>query len=392
MLLIGLLAERLFQKIKLPMITAFIVVGILMGPSLFNVISPTILDATGIVSQIALGMIAFSLGEIFLLSSFNKIGRHVIYISLVESILPWVLVTMALHLMLQVPFSVAILYGAVASATAPAAVLLVVREYRARGNLTDTLLGVVAIDDVWCLIIFALSLTLSGNMMFGSSPNNVAMSIAYPFIKEIVCAVILGCLSALLCNGISRFIRLKSDLLIFTLGFLFFTTGLALYFNLSLLLADITFGVVLINSNPPPFKIFDTVKEVDSPLYLLFFILAGANLDIGFLKGIGVVGITFVCVRSAGKFFGAWLGAYVSSAGYAIRRYLGWALLPQAGVALGLALIIKEQFPKAGSEIFSVIVATTIFYELIGPLFIRYALIAAKEVPLIKDETVSSSE
>lgn len=378
-LLFGLLAERLIQKIKLPTITAFIIVGILIGPSFLDLINSQLINSSGLISNIALGMIAFSLGETFLLSSFRKIGKQVISISIIESILPWILVTVVLYFLLRQPLYIAILYGAISTATAPAAILMIVREYKAKGNLTNTLLGVVAIDDVWCLIIFVLSLTLSKNMLPDKVANASTFNVLYLFIKEVFFAVTLGSLVALLCNFISRYIKHKPDLLIYTLGFLLLNIGLALYFHLSPLLSNIIFGAVLINISPTSFKFFDLLKSVDAPLYLLFFILAGAHLEIGLLRGVWLCATIFIICRSLGKFLGAYLGGYLSKAEHKIRKYLGWGLLPQAGVALGLALIVKEEFSQIGNILFSTIVATTVFYEIIGPIFIRYSLVASKE-------------
>jgi len=376
-LLFGLLAERLIQKIKLPTVTAFIIVGILIGPSLLDLINAQLISSSGLISNIALGIIAFSLGETFLFSSFKRIGKPVIYISIIASLLPCLLVTTGLHFLLGQPLYLAILLGAISSATAPAATLMVVREYKARGSLTNTLFGVVAIDDAWCLILFALLFAFSKDMIQAANPS--WLKVIYPFIKEIFFSVILGSLTALLCNFISRYIKLKSDLLIYLLGFLLLNTGLALYFHLSILLTNIIFGAVLVNIGTTSFKFFDLLKSVDAPLYLLFFILAGANLEIGLLPGVWLCAIIFIISRSLGKIFGAYFGGYLSKAEDKIRKYLGWGLLPQAGVAIGLALIVKEEFPRLGDILFPTIIATTVFYEIAGPIFTRYALFASKE-------------
>ncbi len=378
-LLLGLLAERLIQKIKLPTVTAFIIAGILLGPSLLNLINPQLIGSSGLISNIALGIIAFSLGESFLFSSFKEIGRPVIYISLIAAFLPCILVTMGLYFLLEQPLYVAILFGAISSATAPAATLMVIREYKARGSLTNTLLGVVAIDDAWCLIVFSLSFAFSKDMIQGDA-NPSWFKVIYPFIKEIIFVIILGSLTAFACNFISRYIKLKSDLLIYILGFLLLNTGLALYFHLSLLLTNIIFGAVLVNISTTSFKFFDLIKSVDAPLYLVFFILAGANLEIALLQGVWIFGLAFIILRSSGKIIGAYLGGYLSKAEHKIRKYLGWGLLPQAGVAIGLALIVKEEFPQVGNILFPTIIATTVFYEIVGPIFTKYALVASKEV------------
>lgn len=379
-LLVGLLAERLIQKIKLPTVTAFILAGILIGPSLLNLVNTQLIRSSGLISNIALGIIAFSLGESFLLSSFKKIGGPVICISLTAALLPWLLVTVSLHLLLAQPLPVALLFGAISSATAPAATLMVIREYRARGSLTDTLLGVVAIDDAWCLIVFALSFAFAKDALQGDASHPSWIKVLYPFVREILFAVILGGTTALLCHLNARFFKVKSDLLIYLLGFLLLNTGLALYFHLSLLLANIFFGAVLVNLSPTSFKFFDLIKTIDAPLYLIFFILAGANLEVNLLKGVALSALVFILFRSLGKVFGAFVGGYLSKAEPKITKHLGWGLLPQAGVAIGLALIVKENFPPLGTVLFPTIIATTVFYEIVGPLFTKYALVASQEI------------
>ncbi len=378
-LLLGLLAERLIQKIKLPTVTAFIIVGILIGPSFLDLVHDQLIASSGLISNIALGFIAFSLGETFLLSTFRTIGKPVIYISLTAALLPWILVTAGLHILLEQPLPLAILFGAISSATAPAATLMVIREYRARGTFTSTLLGVVAIDDAWCLIVFALSFALAQDALLGGGATPPLLTVLFPFVREIVFAAILGSILAFICHFFAHYIKVKSDLLIYLLGFLLLNTGLALYFHLSLLLANIIFGAVLVNLSPTSFKFFDLIKTVDAPLYLLFFILAGANLEFALLRGVVLIVLLFIILRSLGKVSGAFLGGYLSHAEPKIRKYLGWALLPQAGVAIGLALIVKESFPSVGNLLFSTIIATTVFYEIAGPLFTRYALVASKE-------------
>ncbi|MBW1855620.1 MAG: cation:proton antiporter [Deltaproteobacteria bacterium] len=313
----------------------------------------------GLISNIALGIIAFSLGESFLFSSFKEIGRAVFYISIAAALLPAILVTIGLYFLFKQPLSIALLFGAISSATAPAATLMVVREYKAKGNLTNTLLGVVAIDDAWCLIIFALAFAFSRDILQSEAVNPSWLKVIYPFVKEICLVVILGSASALLCNFISRYIKLKSDLLIYILGFLLLNTGLAIYCHLSLLLTNIVFGAVLVNLNPTSFKFFDLIKSIDAPLYLMFFILAGANLKISLLQGTLLMVTSFIILRSLGKLAGAYLGGYL------------------------LALIVKEAFPQVGSILFPTIIAATVFYEIVGPIFTRYALVAAKEAQQI---------
>lgn len=380
-LLIGLLAGKLVHRIKLPSVTAYLLLGILIGPSLLNLVSDSILGASGLISNLVLGFIAFSLGQNFSLEGFKKIGKTVLWISIFEATGAWILVTLAVFFLFRVPLYVALLFGAIASATAPAATVMVVREYKARGSFTDTLLGVVAIDDAWCLIIFAISLAIAKTVESADLMTNALfIKTVSGALLHIFGAFLLGGFMSWMLSLFSIYARTRQEFLIYTLGFIFLNTGLATYFGLSLLLANMFLGAVLVNVNRVSFKFFDTVRSVDSPLYLLFFILVGANLEIGRLATLGLLGAIYVLMRSAGKIGGAYLGGLISKAGQRFRKYIGLGLLPQAGVALGVALAAKATFPQWGGMILNTIIATTIVYELIGPVCTRFALDKAGEI------------
>ena len=378
-LLGGVFCARFINKLGFPAVTAYLVLGIFIGPSVFNSVPKELLNTSGLISNIVLGFIAFGLGQNFSRGLFQKIGKPVLWISILEVLGPWALVTLSLFFLLRQPFYVALLFGAISTATAPAATVMVVREYKAKGRFTDILLGVVAIDDAWCLIIFALSLAISKAVAFHTS-NTFIFEVIFHSLIEIIGALMLGGLIAFFATLFSKFIRTQTELLIYTLGFILLTTGLAILLHLSVLLANMFLGTVLININKSNLEFFDVLKLIDSPLYLLFFVLAGANLEIGLLKGIGITGIIYIFFRTAGKTVGSIWGGYIVKVEENIRRYLGLGLLPQAGVALGCALVAKSDFPKVGSMIFTTIVATTVIYELIGPLCTKYALHKAGEI------------
>jgi len=381
-LLAGLFSARLINKIRFPSVTAYLILGILIGPALFKLVPKGILDASGFISNIVLGIIAFGIGQNFSRDNFNRIGKPVMWISILEACGAWVLVTLVFLVILREPFYLSLLFGAIASATAPAATVMVIREYRAKGIFTDTLLGVVAIDDAWCLIIFAISLAISQTIYSHKLATFFLIKVFLDSILSIFGAFILGGIVAMALSYLSRYLHTQTELLIFTLGFVFLNIGVAIWLKLSVLLANMFLGTVLVNINKSSFKFFDALKTVDSPLFLLFFVLAGANLEIRILPKIGLIGLGYLIFRIVGKVTGASLGARISNASKSIKRYLGWGLVPQAGVALGCALIAKNDFPEVGSIVFTTIVATTVVYELIGPLCTKYALRKAGEVML----------
>lgn len=379
-LLLGLLAARILRQIKFPAVTAYLLLGILIGPEVLGLVARPILGVSGSISNIVLSFVAFGLGQDFSRENFSRIGKPVLWISLLAAIGAWLLVTSSCLYLLRQPLPVCLLFGAIASATAPAATVMVVRESGAKGTFTDTLLGVVAIDDAWCLIIFAISLALAKGLTH-SAGESFHLSAAFArSLLEIGGALGLGTLIALIFTYFSRHLRSPGDLLIYTLGFILLNTGLAIYFHLSVLLASMFLGMVLVNINKTSFRFFDTLRTVDSPLYLAFFVLAGASLEIHVLGKLGLLSLTYFIFRILGKVGGASLGGWISRAASSTKKYLGFALLPQAGVALGAALIAKAEFPPLGGMIFTTILTTTVLYEIIGPFFTRWALHKAGEI------------
>lgn len=379
-LLAGLVAARLIRRVKLPAVTAYLVLGIIIGPFALNLVSKNLLGASGLISNIVLGFIAFSLGQNFSFASFRKIGRPILWISILGAIGPWVLITAAFLILLRQPFYIALLFGAISAATAPAATVMVVREYKARGSFTDILLGVVAIDDAWCLIIFAVSLAVSKAISAHVATNFYILKIVFFAILEVVGAFLLGGAMAWLLAYFSRYARTPAELLIYTLGLLLLNTGLAIWLGLSVLLANMFLGAVLVNISLESFRFFETLRTVDSPLYLLFFVLVGANLEIPILGKLGLVGICYILFRIVGKIGGAALGGWISRASTRMKRYMGLGLLPQAGVALACALVAKASLPEVGGMILTTIVVCTIIFELIGPPCTRFALDRAGEI------------
>jgi len=379
-LIAGLFSARLINKLKFPAVTAYLLLGIFIGPSIFKLIPKEIIASSGLISNIVLGIIAFGIGQNFSRYNFRKIGKSVIWISVLEACGAWVLVTLVFLVVLKQPFYLSLLFGAISSATAPAATVMVIREYRAKGNFTNTLLGVVAIDDAWCLIIFAVSLAISQAIYAHMLAPLFLLKVFFNSILSILGAFVLGGVIAMLVTYFSRHLRTQTELLIFTLGFVFLNIGIAVWLKLSVLLANMFLGAILVNVHKTSFNFFESLKTVDSSLFLLFFVLAGANLEIGILSKLGLIGSTYLVFRVLGKVIGAGLGARISNASQSIKKYLGLGLIPQAGVALGCALIAKNDFPKVGAMIFTTIIATTVVYELIGPLCTKYALQKAGEV------------
>ncbi|UCF70674.1 MAG: cation:proton antiporter [candidate division WOR-3 bacterium] len=378
-LLLGFVGARILKLVRLPSVTAFLVVGILIGPQLLNLVTEEIFTASEFFSNLVLGLIAFSLGENFRLDNLRQGMKQVMWISLSAALLAWVLVSSALvvyFITIDMPIYPAIVLGAAASATAPAATVLVIREYRASGILTELLLKVVAIDDAWCLIFAAMAIAV-GNAM---RADVFQMSIVFAGLGEIFGALLLGGVLGYLSSKLSRFVRTSEELLVYALGLLFLDVGLSIALEVSVLLSAMMMGLVLVNMRRENYKFFEVLRSVDTPLYLVFFIISGAHLDFSILYKMGIAGILYVAFRMVGKVYGARIGAKISNAPKSVKNWLGLSLTPQAGVALGIGLVAKVTFPDLGNYIFTIIAATSVIFELAGPLLTKYSLVRAGEI------------
>ena len=384
----GLIGAKLVRYLKFPAVTTYIILGILLGPHLLNIISPEILKSSTFVSNIALGLIAVSLGQNFTLTKLHCIGRAVFAISIGEVIGSFCLVFIILYVIAKISLPISILLAAIAPATAPAAVVMVTREYRARGRFTDTLLGVVAIDDAWGIILFAFCLALAKTFTGAHAGIfvNIFSDVVHGF-WEVIGSFALGVFFGFIYSIFLKYIKSASNLLIYTLGMIFLNTGISITLNVSLLLSNMSLGATIANRVRVSEEIFGNLKRFDPPLYLLFFFLAGANLKIDHIQTLGILGLIFVLTRLPGEMFGAYIGALLVNADEKIKKYLGLALAPQAGVAIGLALVTKNYFPGyIGTTILSTIIITTVIYELIGPVFVRIALEKAGEINTSPEE------
>lgn len=379
--ILSFFSARFTKKLRVPTITAYVALGIIISPGVFNLISKDFLASSDFFSNIVLGMIAFSLGESFSLQNVRRVGRAVTSISISASLFPWVLVTFAVWLIFKQPFYVALMLGAIAVATDPATTVMVSQEYRAKGSFTDTLLGVVAVDDAWALIIFGLSLSVAKSFVNGNGSFMHIVQDLFRAFLEIAGSFALGGIIALLFNKLAYFINTTKERLIYTFGFLSLIIGLSISFNFSVLLSCMFFGAVLANINKESFQFFDSLREIDTPLYLIFFVLAGASLNINILGTAVALTLIFIIFRTIGKAAGAFAGAKLVGASAPIERYMGLALIPQAGVALACALITKHAIGgQWGDRILTITIASTVIFELIGPWATKFSLAKAGEI------------
>lgn len=380
-ILVGAIAaEKIINYVKVPAITSYILLGILLGPYALNITGDGIMQSSELLSNIVLGFIAFHIGKNFTLEHFRRTGKAVLSISLFETTAAWALVTIGIHYIAHQPFSTALLFGAISAATAPATTMMIIRQYKSRGTFTDILLGTVAIDDAWGIIIFSLSLSVAQIFQIGQFSELAIIFVVLKAVGMIMLSMLLGAITALLVSKISAYLKRSENMQTFILGAILTNTGIALVFNISPLLSNMFFGAVIVNIDKTAFRYFDSLSKMDWPLYVMFYVLAGANLEIGVLPTLGLIGPVYIVFRIVGKIGGGYMGGFISGTERKIRNYIGLALMPQAGVALGLAMLAKIMLPDIGVFIFNTIVATTVVYEIIGPVATRYALSKAGDI------------
>ena len=373
----GLVLSRIVKKLRLPNVTGYLIAGLLIGPCVLGLVPQAALDKLNIITTIALGFIAFSIGGEFKLSSIRSIGKNVIIITLFQSIMAAALVDIVLCLC-GFNVSESIILGAIATATAPAATLMVVCQYKAKGELTNTLLPVVAMDDAVGLIVFAVSSAIADTLASGAQPSVYTMAVA-PLI-EIALSLLSGGLLGFLISLSMRFFHSRANKMCICIAGVVLGVAIAQQFGLSDLLVCMSVGAVFANLRNDALEVMDVCDGWTPPLFMLFFVISGAELDVGALPTVGLLGVLYIVVRSFGKYFGAYLGSVVVKASPNIRKYLGITLLPQAGVAIGMAQMVLTQLPQFGARIQAVVLSATLIYELVGPVATKIALTKAGEI------------
>ena len=380
----GLLSTRLMKLLNLPNVTGYLIIGLLLGPFVGHLFSEQAISDFSILSDIALGFIAFSIGCEFKLSSLKKIGGKVVVITLFQALLTAVVVALAVFAFSR-DVALSLTLGAIATATAPAATLMVVRQYKAKGPVVDTLLPVVAFDDAIGLIVFSVLLSISKVVATNSSLTAEAILLA-PLVEIFLSLAIGAALGALLAL-VMRFFKSRANRLTLMITTVFLGVGLTKLFafidwySLSSLLLCMMIGAVFANMRSDSNLVVEGIDRWTPPLFMFFFILSGAELDVRVIVTVGLIGVVYIVARSVGKYFGAYLGALSTKSDKNIRHYLGFALLPQAGVAIGMAKVVSEEMPSdIGVKIVTVVLCSVLFFELVGPIITKLALMRAGEI------------
>jgi len=387
---VALFAGKLVRYARLPSIIGFMLVGLALGPSFLGMISTGLQENLSFVTDIALSFVAISIGLELRLDSVRKQGKGLAAIILTESFAAFVVVTGVIYL-LTGNLPLALIFGALAPASAPAGTVAVIQEYKARGPLTRTLYAVVGFDDGLAIIIFGFASAVAASILsaqLGAEAAGAWHLIGEPLL-EILLSFGVGAAVAIVYCLITRHLENPRDVMILTFATVLTTAGLGQLTGSSIILTNMVVGAVAVNTQPAPVirKIRDRTAEMLPLLFVLFFVLAGANLHIAALPTLGVIGLVYMLGRSVGLVSGSWLGATIGRADANIRKYLGLGILSQAGVAIGLALSVKQEFTAlgpAGAEIGNIVIttvtATSIVFEVIGPILAKVGLKRSGEI------------
>ena len=405
-LLGGLLMTRAFKPLKLPAVTAYLIAGVLIGPYCLGAIgieglgfnSHESVEALTLISEVALGFIAFSIGNEFRADELKKTGKQALVIGVFQALVATLFVDLALyglHLLMPEVISLpqVLILGAIATATAPAATLMVVRQYKADGPLTKLLLPIVALDDAVGLIVFAISFGISKTLISGQI--DMISILVNPFV-EIICSLILGAVMGLILTQLEKLFNSNTNRLNLTIAFVFLTAALSMiefhvgpvHISFSSLLVCMMLGTVFCNTCPLSHDLMGASDKWTSPLFALFFVISGAELELSVFTNwaIVVVGIVYIVFRCLGKYFGTLVSAKATACSPEICKYLGITLFPQAGVALGMCAIVANTLGEEGMLVRNITLFAVLIYEIFGPVMTRMALTAAGDIKPMSHE------
>lgn len=408
---------KAMKWIRLPSIIGFMIVGVIAGNllntgvirSLPVTIPEGVFDSLSFITHIALSLVALTIGMELSFLSLKKQGLGIVTIILAESFGAFFVVTLSIYALTR-NWPLALIFGAIAPASAPAGTVAVIQEYKAKGPLTKALYAVVGFDDGLGIIIFGFAAAIARTMLLhetGEGGGTVVASLAGPG-REIFFSILFGILIGIVFCILGRRLKNRRDLFILVIAFCFLTSGLCILFHVSLILTNMIVGMVIVNTQPRAFieRIGEELSAVMPLLYTLFFMLAGANLHLAALPSLGLLGVIYIGARSAGLIGGSRIGAVLARIGDTIKNYLGLGILSQAGVAIGLSLIVKQEFAGIGRVIQTVqgrqitsgdalgvtvittVTATCIFFEIIGPILTKIALQKAHEITVDQPDTL----
>ena len=401
LILLAHYSGKAMRWVKMPSLLGFMVIGVILGPSAVNLFTDALQEKLGFITDIALGFVAVSIGLELNFNALKKLGSSIIWIIFAESFGAFILVTAAVFALTR-DWPISLLFGSIAPASAPAGTVAVIQEYRARGTMTKALYAILGFDDGLGIIIFGFCAAIARLMLeqqAGAEVQSVWMSMLEPLF-EIGLSIGIGIATGYLFSLVVRRASQGSDMLVLMFGFVFLNIGLCNSFNLSLILTNMAMGMVVVNTQPSSLihKLGDRLTLLMPLLFVMFFSLAGASLHMSELPSLGLLGAIYILSRSAGLIFGSQIGAVIGKAEDKIRKWVGLGILNQAGVAIGLSLIVKHTFRGLGAvvdvvdgvpvhtgdiigvQVITTVTASSIVFGVIGPILAKVALTKAGEI------------
>lgn len=369
----GLIISAIGKRTRLPRVTLLLLLGVSIGQSGLDLIPDIFTQHFNVIADIALVMVGFLLGSKINLQKLKPSAKQVLWISLSAALLTTFIVSLCLKFT-GASIGISILLGCIAAATDAAAVYDVTTEADSNSYFSKILLAIVAIDDAWALVVFSIGVAFVASMNGANDIN--------PFLNafiEIGGALFLGCLIGIPASLLTGRIKQGEPLLTEAIGLSFICGGLAIYFNVSFLIAAMTMGLMISNTAKHHDYSFHEIEHIESMMMVLFFVIAGALLDIESMKTLGIIGIVYITSRIIGKISGAAIGGMAGKASRPVRQWTGVALLPQAGVAIGMALVAANYFPQYKQTLLSITISSTVFFEIIGPILTRLAITTARD-------------
>jgi len=369
-LLVGLVGGKVASKVNLPSVTGYILFGLLLGPSFTNIVTKELIYKFNFINDLALAILALSIGAELHRSVFKKYGKTLFLVSIGDELVTFSLVTLLTYL-LGISLEIAVILGVLAMTVSPSGVFSIIKEYECRGIFTKNVLALVAIDNLICIILFGIVMAIIQGLE-GTHMGGYALFGA--LLLEILMTLLFGVVSGFIVAKLMKRSTSDNKILVFLLGVLLVNTGIAIALDLSALLLNMTMGSTIVNLIDRKIRMARMLERVELPVFVLFLTLAGAKLDIGMISTVGIVGIGYIVGRLGGKVGGSFIASGFTNLEMGIRKNIGLALTPQAGVAIGLSIIAEQKIPQADGIITGVVLTGVIFFEIVGPLLLKQAL------------------
>ena len=384
----GFIMTRLTNTLNLPKVSGYILAGILIGPCSLNFIPQHMIGSMGYVSDLALAFIAFGVGKFFKKEVLMRTGKKIIVITISEALTAGVLVTVILKFIFRLDWDFALILGAIATATAPASTMMTINQYKAKGEFVNTLLQIVALDDVVCLLAFSIVAAIANGRASGALTVN---DILIPIMLNLF-AICLGFFCGYFLSRLLIPARSRDNRLILAIAMLLGLSGICAAADISPLLSCMVFGAAYINLTRDK-KLFRQINNFTPPVMSIFFIVSGMNLNVNALGTVGVIGVAYFLIRIAGKYLGTYFSCLAMGTSREIRKYMGLALIPQAGVAIGLAFLGQRLLPpETGNLMLTIILSSSVLYEMVGPISAKAALFLSGSIAFKKTRDKEDTE